>query len=89
MAQCISFAGSCFNEHLWSSILVLWAGTFSDAVGAIIKTLWMPHPNKQRGGLDLEQKIKWKLLLPTLLLQKPPSIHDVKGCDLLLIVYNG
>jgi hypothetical protein len=46
----------------------------------------MPHANKGRGSLDLEQKIKWKFLLPTLLLWQPPSIHGVRGRDLLPIV---
>jgi hypothetical protein len=88
MAQCAGFAGSCFNEvqNVWSSVQVLWAGAFSDAVGAIIYTLRMPYPNERRGSLDLEQKIKWKFLLPTLLLWKPPFIHGVRRCDLHPIV---
>jgi hypothetical protein len=46
----------------------------------------MPHPNKQRGSLDLARKIKWKFLLPTLLLEKPPAINGMKGRDLLPII---
>jgi hypothetical protein len=55
----------------------------------------MPHPNKWRGSLDLERKIKLNFLLPTLLLQKSPSINGMKGHDLLPIIqrqmkqYNG
>jgi hypothetical protein len=89
MAQCTSFAGSSFNQvqHVWSNVQVSWAGAFSDAVSAIVDSLWMPHPNEQRGSLDLEKKIKWKFLFPTLLLQKPRSINGVKGCDLLPIIH--
>ncbi len=85
MAQCAGFAGSSFNkvQHVWSSVQVSWAGMFSDAVSAIVDSLWMPHPNKWRG---LERKIKWKFFLPTLLLQKPPSINCLKGRDLLPII---
>jgi hypothetical protein len=70
MAQCTGFAGSSFNkvQHVWSSVQVSWVGAFSDAVGAIIDSLRMPHPNKRRRSLDLERKIIWKSLLPTLLL---------------------
>jgi hypothetical protein len=46
----------------------------------------MSHPNELRGSLDLLQQFKWKFLLPTLLIQKPPSIHGIKGRDLLPIV---
>ncbi len=86
VAQCAGFAGrSFFNkvQHVWSSVQVSWAGAFSDAVSAIVDSLWMPHPNKRRGSLDLEKKFKWKFLLSTHLFQKPPSINGVKGCDLL------
>ena len=31
------------------------------------------HPNKSHGELDLERALKWKFLLPILLLRKPPS----------------
>jgi hypothetical protein len=88
MAHCAGFAGSSFNEvqHVWSSVQVSWAGMFSDAVSAIIDSLWMPNPNKWRGSLDLERKIKWKIFLPTLVLQKPPSINGVKRRDLLPII---
>jgi hypothetical protein len=77
MAQSAGFAESSFNEvqHVWSSVQVSWAGALSDPISAIVDSLWMPHPNKWRGSLDLERKIKWKLLLPTLLLQKT-SIHQ-------------
>ena len=39
----------------------------------ITEALRAPHPNELGGELDLERALKWKFLLPILLLQKPPS----------------
>ena len=41
-----------------------------------------PHPNATRGALDLERVLKWKFLLPILLLRKPPSSTGTKARDL-------
>ena len=45
------------------------------------------HPNESCGELDLERAIKWKFLLPILLLRKPPSTNGTKAKDLRPVVH--
>ena len=40
-----------------------------------------PHPNASRGRLDLERALKWKFILPIIimLLRKPPLANGTKA----------
>jgi hypothetical protein len=73
-SQCLGFAGATFNElnHIPNNMQQIWAGAFGEACREINKQLSTPHPNSLRSALRLERRIKWKNILPTLLLRKPP-----------------
>ena len=88
MAHCAGFKGGAFDElqRLWWGHAVQWAGTFSDACRTITELLETPHQNKQRDKLDLERALKWKFILLTLLLRKPPSNKGTKAANLMPIV---
>ena len=88
MAHCAGFEGGAFNEvrSVWRDLSVQWAGAFGDACLAITKALEMPHQNEAQDKLDLERAIKWKSLLPALLLRKPPSNTGTKASTLKPIV---
>ena len=61
---------------------VQWAGAFGDAYQAITEMLETPDLNEPRKQLDLERVIKWKFLLPALLLRKPPLNKGTKASAL-------
>ena len=88
VAQCAGFAGFSFNEiqHIWRPLQVPWAGAYSDALRNINDKLETPRANSHRGELELERAIKWKFLLPALLLRKPPSANGIKATDLQPII---
>ena len=88
LAQCAGFAGSSFTEdqHIWRDLQVQWAGAFSDACRAVMEALRVPHPDEPGHQLDPEHAIKWKFLLPILLLRKPPSANGTKAKHLKPIV---
>ena len=88
MAHCAGFEGGAFDElqRLWRGHAVQWAGTFSDACRTITELLETPHQNEQRDKLNLERALKWKFILPTLLLQNPPLNKGTKAADLMPIV---
>ena len=88
MAHCAGFEGGAFSEvqRVWRDLAVQWAGAFGDACKAIVEQLDAPHQNESRGELDLERVIKWKFLLPALILRKPPSNKGTKAADLKPII---
>jgi len=53
---------------------------------ACLETLRAPHPSELRGQLDLERVLKWKFLLPAILLCKPPPAKGTKAANLKPIV---
>ena len=44
-----------------------------DAYRWVTEALRAPYPNESRGELDLKRALKWKFLLPIILLHNPPS----------------
>ena len=50
-----------------------------DAYRWVTEALRALHPNESRGELDLERALKWKFLLPILLLRKPPLGSGTKA----------
>ena len=88
MANCAGFAGGAFNEvqEVWRDLAVQWAGAFGDACKGVLEKLNAPNVGEARGKLDLERAIKWKSILPSLLLRKPPSSKGIKATELKPIV---
>ena len=48
----------------------------------MIESNQSPTANTVQGAIDIERAIKWKFLVPTLFLRKPPSNKGIKACDL-------
>ena len=88
MAQCAGFAGAAFGEvqSIWRQLQTQWAAAFGEACKAITDALKMPPHLQGQNGLDLERAIKWKFLLPILLLRKPPSSSGTRAAALQAIV---
>ena len=88
MATCAGFEGGSFSEvqEVWRDLAVPWAGAFGDACRAVLEKLRAPDAGETRGKLDLERTIKWKFLLPSLLLRKPPATKGIRAMELKPIV---
>jgi hypothetical protein len=79
-AHCLGFAGATFNklQYISNNLQVTWAGAYGKSCRMINEQLITPHPNSPRSALRLERQIKWKNLLPTLLLKKLPTHHVIR-----------
>ena len=88
LAQCAGFTGCSFTEvqRIWSNLQIQWAGAYGEVLRAVVDTINVNDVNVARGHLTLERTIKWKFVLPILLLRIPPSSTGTKARDLKLIV---
>ena len=88
MAQCAGIAGAAFGEvqSIWRQLQTQWAAVFGEACRAVTDALEMPPHLQGQDGLDLERAIKWKFLIPILLLRKPPSSTGTRAAALQAIV---
>jgi hypothetical protein len=88
VAQCAGINNFTFNEcqDIWKSCQIGWAEAFGGACEEVNRAMLLPHPDDPRNQLALERRIKWKFVLPALLLRKPPSTDGVKARDLEALV---
>jgi len=65
-----------------------WAGAYGygEALRVGVDAINNNDQHKARGQLSLERAIKWKFILPILLLHKPPSATRTNAGDLKPIV---
>ena len=71
---------------MWGHMRVAWEGPFGNACRAITNALTKSPHCHGRDKLRMESAIKWKLVLPALLLKKPPSLTGTKAVTLQCIV---